>query len=309
MLHIPVMLREVMHFAAPIDNGVVVDCTFGAGGYAGAFLAAGAKQVIALDRDPNVASIAAKLSEENDGKLVFHNTPNANLQEVLGQTQVDVVVYDLGVSSMQLDNAQRGFSFLHDGLLDMRMDGDNGEMSAQYVVNNYSEMELAKVIFEYGDERKSRHIARKICQYRAGKIVTTTRELADIVISAVGPHKGDIHPATRTFQALRMEVNAELQQLKQSLLAAHTVVKPGGRIVVVSFHSGEDSIVKSLFHSWCGKVKSQEYVSPLLRHLTHENIPDKTFMPLHKKVVLPSVEEVAVNPRARSAKLRAVQKL
>jgi 16S rRNA (cytosine1402-N4)-methyltransferase len=218
--------------------------------------------------------------------------------------EIDGIVYDIGVSSMQIDTPSRGFSFQLEGPLDMRMDQRDGA-SAYDVVNNYPEAELARVIYEYGDERKSRMIAREIIAARNIKPVETTIELVRIIQKAVGSYRDEINPATRTFQALRIEVNKELEQLKSSLQAAKSLLRLGGRMVVVSFHSGEDKIVKSLFNDWCGKKANLNKYLP-------EQALDRVapqFKFLQKSVVTASEVEVMNNPRARSARLRAIEKL
>jgi 16S rRNA (cytosine1402-N4)-methyltransferase len=309
MSHIPVMLKEVLSFSKPVEGAIVVDCTFGAGGYARAFLEAGARQVIAIDRDPHVLDIASALALEFQERLEFHNIPNSQIKEAAKQRLVDVIVYDLGVSSMQIDEANRGFSFLQDGPLDMRMDGGKGALCAADIVNGYEEKELTNLIFEYGDERKSRLIARKICEYRQNKEFSSTKELADLISKTLGGHRGEIHPATRTFQALRIAVNSELQELRSSLQDSAEILKPGGKIVVVSFHSGEDKIVKNIFQQWSGKPTNTHYDAfAYLAPPTTQTIT-KFFAPLHKKVIVPSEHEVRNNIRARSAKLRAIQKI
>lgn len=306
MQHTPVLIEEVIKFLKPESGGIYVDCTFGAGGYSREILRAGADRLIAFDRDQNVVPIADKFLLEYGPKFEFHNLPNSNIGGALNALagQIDGIVYDIGVSSMQIDAPERGFSFQAEGPLDMRMDQREG-ISAYDVVNSYPEVELARVIYEYGDERKSRAIAREIVAARTVEPIETTTELVRVIQKAMGSYRDEINPATRTFQALRIEVNKELEQLKSSLQAAKNLLKIGGRMVVVSFHSGEDKIVKSLFNDWCGKKANLNKYLPAsaLNHATPE------FKFLQKGIVIASEIEVKSNPRARSARLRAIEKL
>lgn len=304
MQHKPVLIDEVIQFLEPKRGGVYVDCTFGAGGYSRQILEQGADKLIAFDRDESVAGIAKEFSKEYGPRFEFYNLPNSDIGGVLEGTQVDGIVYDIGVSSMQIDTPSRGFSFQAEGPLDMRMDRREG-LSAYDVVNNYPEVELARVIYEYGDERKSRSIAREIEAARAIQPIETTTELVRIIQKAVGSYRDEINPATRTFQALRIEVNKELEQLKSSLQSAKNLLKIGGRMVVVSFHSGEDKIVKSLFNDWCGKKANLNKYLPDV----HMNNVAVQFKFLQKGIVIATEAEVKSNPRARSARLRAIEKL
>ncbi len=306
MSHIPVLLDEVVKYLKPELGGIYVDCTFGAGGYSEKILQMGAGKLIAFDRDESVLPIAHKFAKKYGNKFEFHNVANSKIGEVLAPLsgKIDGIVYDIGVSSMQIDTAERGFSFQENGPLDMRMDRREG-LSAYDVVNNYPEEELARVIYEYGDERKSRSIAREIVEARSIAPITTTVELVRLILKAVGFYKDDISPATRTFQALRIEVNKELEQLKNSLHAAKSLLKVEGRMVVVSFHSGEDKIVKSLFNDWCGKRSNLNKYLPEQK----SDFQSPQFKFLHKGVIVASDAEVKANPRARSARLRAIEKL
>jgi 16S rRNA (cytosine1402-N4)-methyltransferase len=297
--HIPVLLREVIANLSPCDGGVYIDGTFGAGGYAGAILAAADTRVIGIDRDPTVIGAAQAQVERATGRLTLVEGEFARLDRVardLGHETVDGVVLDLGVSSMQLDTPERGFSFRFDGPLDMRM-GASG-MSAADVVAERSERDLADIIFLLGEERRSRAVARAIVAARREAPIRTTRVLADIVARAVHGRPGDIHPATRTFQALRLFVNDELAQLAGGLAAAERILAPGGRLVVVSFHSLEDRIVKTFLASRSGGERGS-------RHLPERAAAVPTFEPITRRPVVASDAEVAANPRARSAKLRA----
>lgn len=305
MAHIPVLLQEILHHLAPKDGGVYVDCTFGAGGYTRAILSAANCKVIAFDRDSNVQKFADSVAKDFPDRFTFHNVENARVGEVLESAAgtIDGIVYDLGVSSMQIDTAERGFSFQEDGPLDMRMDTSQ-TLTAEHIVNEFSETEIANIIYQFGDERKSRVIARAIINYRQNQRITKTLELAKIVQSVLRQGRSEINVATKTFQALRIYVNSELDQLKISLQSAKTLLKIGGRLVVVSFHSGEDKIVKSMFNSWCGKI------SNINKYLPQQdlNFVESQFTFLNKGTVIATNEEVMSNPRSRSARLRAIVK-
>ncbi|HEY1473274.1 MAG TPA: 16S rRNA (cytosine(1402)-N(4))-methyltransferase RsmH [Pseudolabrys sp.] len=301
-LHIPVLGRAAVEFLDVRDGGVYIDATFGAGGYTRAILSQAKARVIGIDRDSNAITLGADLVRVADGRLTviedrFSNLDNA--ARAAGFDAVDGVVLDLGVSSMQLDRAERGFSFRLDGPLDMRMGGDGP--NAADVVNAASERDLANIVFILGEERHSRGVARAIVKTRAQTPIRTTRALADIVASAVRSRPGDIHPATRTFQALRIFVNDELSELVGALTAAERILKPRGRLVVVSFHSLEDRIVKS-FISGRGEMRAGSRHAPELKR------PAPTFRALTKRPVTADADEIARNPRARSAKLRAAER-
>ena len=305
MAHIPVLLQEILHHLSPKDGGVYVDCTFGAGGYTRAILSAANCKVIAFDRDSNVQKFADSIAKDFPERFVFHNVENALIGEILENVAgtIDGIVYDLGVSSMQIDTAERGFSFQEDGPLDMRMDTLQ-TLTAEHIVNEFSETEIANIIYQFGDERKSRVIARAIIDYRQNQRITKTLELARIVQSVLKQGRSEINVATKTFQALRIYVNSELDQLKISLQSAKTLLKIGGRLVAVSFHSGEDKIVKSMFNSWCGKI------SNINKYLPQQdlNFVESQFTFLNKGTVIATNEEVMSNPRSRSARLRAIVK-
>lgn len=305
--HIPVLLDEVVHYMAPKDGEVYVDGTFGAGGYSRALLEAADCKVYAIDRDPSVQEFADVLKEEFPGKIELIIGNFGDMQQLLaeqGVTEVNGIVLDVGVSSMQIDQGERGFSFMKDGPLDMRMGPDTGN-DATWVVNQMSEEELADVIFQFGGERKSRRVAKAIVAARAVEPITTTRQLAEIVRSVVRASKDKIDPATRTFQALRIWVNDELGELSKALEAAEKILLPQGRLVVVSFHSLEDSIVKKYFKGKSGKTGG------ISRHLPMpDTSPDAAvFTPLTSKAIKPTDTEVQANIRARSARLRAVAKM
>ncbi|MCZ0738485.1 16S rRNA (cytosine(1402)-N(4))-methyltransferase RsmH [Phreatobacter sp. AB_2022a] len=298
--HIPVLLAEVMTALALEPGATVIDGTFGAGGYSRAILDAGGTQVLAIDRDPTAIAGGAALVAASQGRLDLVEGRFSRLDAIArerGHPAVDAVVLDIGVSSMQLDEAERGFSFRFDGPLDMRM-AISGESAADLVAR-LPEAELADLIYRYGEERLSRPIAKAIVRERALQPIETTRRLADIVARVVRGKPGDIHPATRTFQALRIAVNEELAELEQALAAAERVLRPGGRLVVVTFHSLEDRIVKQ-FLSQRAAVSAGGS-----RHAPAAAVAEPTFTLLGRKAVAAGEAEAAANPRARSAKLRA----
>ena len=300
--HIPVLGAPALAMLNVHDGGVYIDATFGAGGYARAILAAADCKVIGIDRDQSAIAAGADLVQAADGRLTLIEERFSNLDDAAhdaGFAEVDGVVLDLGVSSMQLDRAERGFSFRLDGPLDMRMGG--GGPSAANVVAGASERDLANIIFILGEERHSRSVARAIVKARAQAPILTTRALADIVSSVVHSRPGDIHPATRTFQALRIFVNDELGELAGALAAAERILKPHGRLVAVSFHSLEDRIVKS-FLGGRSETRAGSRHAPELKR------PAPTFRVLTKRPVVADADEIARNPRSRSAKLRAAER-
>jgi 16S rRNA (cytosine1402-N4)-methyltransferase len=301
-LHIPVLGRAAIEFLKVRDGGTYIDGTFGAGGYTRAILAAADCKVIGIDRDQSAIALGADLVEAALGGLTLVEDRFSNLDAVArdcGADAVDGVVLDVGVSSMQLDRAARGFSFRHDGPLDMRM-GREGPSAAD-IVAVASERDLANIIFLLGEERHSRAVARAIVRARAKAPIATTAALADIVASAVRARPGDIHPATRTFQALRIFVNDELAELAAALAAAERILKPDGRLVVVSFHSLEDRIVKTF-------LTERSVTGGGSRHAPERKRPAPTFTVLTKRPITADADEVARNPRARSAKLRAAER-
>jgi 16S rRNA (cytosine1402-N4)-methyltransferase len=297
--HVPVLARPALELLQVHDGGIYIDGTFGAGGYTRTLLAAANAEVIAIDRDQNAVAQGAGLVEEARGRLTLVEERFSALNQVaakFGHTQVDGVVLDLGVSSMQLDEAGRGFSFRLDGPLDMRMGGEGP--SAADVVARAAERDLADVIFQLGEERHSRAVARAIVAARRETPIRTTAALADIVARVVRGKPGQIHPATRTFQALRMFVNEELGELAAALAAAERILKASGRLVVVSFHSLEDRIVKTF-------LAERSRTAGVSRHAPEIEAPPPTFRLLTKRPVTPDESEIAANPRARSAKLRS----
>ncbi len=300
--HIPVLGRPTVDYLAVRDGGVYLDATFGAGGYSKAMLDAADCRVIGIDRDQGAIAGGFGLVDAAAGRLVLVEERFSNLAAAVracGYDSIDGVVFDLGVSSMQLDEAERGFSFRLDGPLDMRM--GHGGASAADVVEAASERDLAAVVAVLGEERHARAVARAIVRARGEAPIRTTRTLADIVSRVVHARPGTIHPATRTFQALRIFVNEELDELAAGLRAAEQVLKPGGRLVAVAFHSLEDRIVKS-FLSERGRQRAGS------RHLPEVERPAPTFRLLTGRPVVPDEAEIASNPRARSAKLRAAER-
>ena len=300
--HIPVLGREAVAMLEPRDGGVYVDATFGAGGYSRTILDMAGTRVVGIDRDRTAITDSFDLVDRSGGRLTLVEDRFSNLAGICaaqGVSSVDGVVMDVGVSSMQLDEADRGFSFRLGGPLDMRM-GHDGPTAAD-VIARASEADLANIIYIFGEERHSRGVARAIVAARKEAPITTTRALADIVAKVVWPKPGEIHPATRTFQALRIFVNEELDELHLALSAAEHVLKPGGRLAVVSFHSLEDRIVKN-FLGERGKAGGGS------RHLPELAQQAPSFRILTKRPVTPGDEEIAANPRARSAKLRAAER-
>ncbi len=300
--HIPVLAPQAIEFLQVRDGGVYIDGTFGAGGYARAILNVAKTRVIGIDCDHTAIVGGAALVEASAGRLILVEERFSRLDAVAkecGFDAVDGVVLDLGVSSMQLDEAERGFSFRLDGPLDMRM-GKSGPSAAD-VVAAAPERDLANIIFILGEERHSRAVARAIVAARREAPIRTTGALADIVARVVRTRPGDIHPATRTFQALRIFVNDELGELAAGLAAAERILKPGGRLAVVSFHSLEDRIVKNFLADRAGKQGGS-------RHLPDAVSPPATFKTLTRKPAVADEAEISKNPRARSAKLRAAER-
>jgi len=298
------MCGEVVAALAPRAGEVLVDGTFGAGGYSSALLAAAECQVIGIDRDPTVRVHADRVSAAHPGRFRLLAGRFGDMDVLLseiGVSGVDGVALDIGVSSMQIDQADRGFSFQQDGPLDMRM-SDHGETAAD-IVNSRDEAELADIIYLFGEERRARAVARAIVAARAEAPITRTRQLVQIVSRVVRATPG-INPATRTFQALRIAVNDELGELERGLAAAEQVLSPGGRLAVVSFHSLEDRAVKEFVRARAGRTPGPSRHAPPGAAARAATLRD-----LSRKPVLPSDEEVAGNPRARSARLRIAAKV
>lgn len=303
MRHVPVLLRQVVDLLAPQSGDVIIDGTFGAGGYTRAILESADTHVIAIDRDPTAIAAATSLVRDAEGRLTIVENTFGKLDEIAaeqGHAHVDGVVLDIGVSSMQLDQAERGFSFQTDGPLDMRM--ARAGTTAADLVNTLSRDDLARVLYLYGEEKKSRRIADAIVARRTDRIFETTHDLASLIAEVLPRNparKGpDRHPATRTFQALRIAVNDELGELICALFAAERVLRPGGRLAVVTFHSLEDRIVKRFLRA---RSSSRPRAS---RHAPDAAGPDASFEIINPSALKPDEEEVNANPRARSATLR-----
>ncbi len=298
MKHYPVMLPEILDAIAPKDGEVYIDGTFGNGGYSEALLKAANCHVIGLDRDENVRPRAAELKMIYGGRFELRETRFSQMAELEGLPEIDAVVLDIGVSSMQLDQAERGFSFMRAGPLDMRMSA-SGPTAAD-AVNNLDMSDLIRIFKVYGEERRARRAAEFIVRAREDAPITSTDELASLIEKALG-RSGKIHPATRVFQALRIFVNDELGELYRGLCAAEKLLKPGGRLVVVSFHSLEDRIVKQFLRARAD-VKSTGS-----RYLPERDVsgPEQSFKVMTRSVAKPSDAELAENVRSRSARLRA----
>jgi 16S rRNA (cytosine1402-N4)-methyltransferase len=300
--HIPVLGSRAVAFLSVRAGGVYIDGTFGAGGYTRLILQAAPCTVIGIDRDQTAIALGADLVQPAAGRLFLQQGRFSRLHEAarsFGHAHVDGVVLDIGVSSIQLDEPERGFSFRQDGPLDMRM-GSSGPTAAD-VVASASEAHLAKIIGTLGEERRARAVARAIVAARSGAPIRSTRALAEIVERVVHGRPGGIHPATRTFQALRMFVNEELLELASGLVAAEQALRPGGRLVVVAFHSLEDRLVKQFLRERSGGSGTSRHTATVA--------PDApTFTILTKRPIIPEPAEVEANPRARSAKLRAAER-
>jgi 16S rRNA (cytosine1402-N4)-methyltransferase len=296
-----VLLSEVISALHLRAGGLYLDGTFGAGGYTQAILAAPGTRVLAFDRDPDAIAAGQALVAKYDGRLMLEHAQFSTCVEVAarrGLSGFDGATFDIGVSSMQLDQAARGFSFRFEGPLDMRM--SQSGRSAADIVNTASEEEIADILYHYGEERASRRIARAIVHDRESKPYETTRELAELIGRIIPGKPGDIHPATRAFQGLRIAVNDELGELVKALAGAEALLKPEGRLAVVSFHSLEDRIVKQFFALRSGRGQARS------RLLPGEPVPPpSTFILEGKQPVVASDEETKINPRARSARLRA----
>lgn len=305
-LHSPVLLNEVLYYLAPKDGEVIIDGTFGGGGYSKAILESSLCVVKAVDRDLEAVERGREFEKKYPDRFSIIEGRFGAMDDLFSDRigKIDGIALDIGVSSYQLDQRERGFSFRFDGPLDMRM-SQKATLSAADVVNTYKEKDLADIIYRYGEERHSRAIARKIVLERQKQPVTTTLQLAEVVRSVVRSAKHDIDPATKTFQALRIYVNDELGELERGLLASEKLLAEGGRLVVVSFHSLEDRIVKQFMQKRSGKASQGS------RHsLGATKVATQAeFKLLTKNVVRPSDEESRRNPRARSARLRALMKL
>lgn len=294
--HVSVLLDEVLEMVRPAPGRTIVDGTFGAGGYSRAFLDAGAA-VVAFDRDPGAAAFVAQLRGRGEFRLV--QAPFSRMVEAVGEGGADGVALDLGLSSMQLDEAERGFSLMRDGPLDMRMSKEG--LAAADLVNQADPGELARIFRLYGEERQARRVVAALVRRRAEAPFERTLDLAEVVEKALGGRRGaKIHPATRVFQALRIAVNEELSELEAGLVAAERSLKAGGHLAVVSFHSLEDRIVKTFLNERAGRQGEASRHAP-----PRADGPAPSFALLTARAVTPSEAEIAANPRARSAKLRA----
>lgn len=301
--HIPVLAHEVISLLSPCAGQIIVDCTFGAGGYTERLLSSGAT-VIAVDKDPSVLGFASQIKQKYPNHFQFVQGDFADLTTHLSNIgEVDAIVADLGVSSMQLDNGKRGFSFMHDAMLDMRMSQEG--QSAYDVINQTPEDHLANIIYKFGEEKLSRKIAKRIVEYRQnyGEIKSTT-QLAEVIRSSYPYNpKAKIDPATKTFQAIRIFINNELGALEALLEASLKQLKIGGKIAIISFHSLEDSIVKNFFKTHSAPKIAKSKYAAAAEEISHP------LTILTKKPITPTREEVLGNPRARSAKMRIAMKL
>jgi len=305
--HVPVMLDEVLEALAPRDGGVYLDGTFGGGGYASAILAAARCTLWAIDRDPDAIARGAALAARYPDRLHLLHANFGDMLALLGRAGVrslDGVVFDLGVSSFQIDDPARGFSFREDGPLDMRM-GRDGPTAAD-LVNTLDEAALADLLYRFGEERLSRRIARAIVRARAEAPITTTAGLARIIRAVVPPDRSGIDPATRSFQALRIRVNDELGEIERALTQAAELLAERGRLVVVAFHSLEDRIVKRFMTEASGRTPAPSRHAP--DNLLTRRAPAR-FRLLTAKALRPGPEETGKNPRARSARLRAIERI
>jgi 16S rRNA (cytosine1402-N4)-methyltransferase len=302
--HLPVLVNEVVEGLAPHAKGIYVDATFGRGGYTKAILESGDCRVIGIDRDPEAVAVGREFEKQYPNRFTILQGPFSQIKVLLNGiniTHVDGIAFDLGVSSPQLDNAERGFSFRNDGPLDMRMSA-TGESAAD-LVNTMDEEELANIIYKYGEERASRKIAKAIVMDRKEKLFTRTLELASL-IERIMPRRDETHPATKTFQALRIAVNGELDELQEGLEAAEELLADKGRLAVVTFHSLEDRIVKNFLRDKAGKVSRGS------RHLPDVSMhKEASFNLINNKAIAPSKDEIKANSRSRSAKLRVAEKI
>lgn len=297
--HFPVMLPEVLSALSPQDGQTIIDCTFGGGSYSRAILEAADCKIIGLDRDITAINRGNEIAKEYGNRLKLIHTPFSELGN-LGLSNIDGIVLDIGVSSFQIDEAARGFSFGKDGPLDMRMgiDKDGDIETAAEVLATRTEAELAKIFWDYGEEKNSRRIAKAIVNDRTETPFVSTLQLAGLCERVYGRTKEKINPATRVFQALRIYVNDELGELIRALEAAESILNDNGRLVVVTFHSLEDRIVKNFFNERAKQTATSRYIPQTIeKHLSFEL--------LSRKPVLPSETELKLNPRSRSAKLRA----
>ncbi|MBQ4875148.1 MAG: 16S rRNA (cytosine(1402)-N(4))-methyltransferase RsmH [Rickettsiaceae bacterium H1] len=301
--HTPVLLNEMLKMVSSKSGETYVDGTFGAGGYTSALLKSADCFVYGIDRDGSVKKYAEKINRDFPDRFQLFIDKFGNIDKLMKNKKVDAIILDLGVSSMQLEESNRGFSFMKDGPLDMRM-SNTDKIDATALINAFREEEIADVIYRYGNERYAKKIALAIIRYRNKKLIKTTGELAEIIRSVVPRTKHDkIDPATRTFQAIRIWVNDELTELEKGIDSAVKILEIGGRLVIISFHSLEDKIVKNKFNFLCGKKQG---ISRYLPEKKENRLANFTL--LDKKVVKPTKEEINLNPRARSARLRGIRR-
>ncbi|MCQ0041050.1 MAG: 16S rRNA (cytosine(1402)-N(4))-methyltransferase RsmH [Bombella sp.] len=302
--HFPVMLPEVLDTLAPQDGGVYLDGTFGGGGYSRALLRSASCTVHAIDRDPDAIKRGQPLVAASEGRLHLHQGTFSAMKELAGHHgPFNGIVLDLGVSSFQLDQEERGFSFRHDGPLDMRMSTDG--LSAADIVNGEKEQALADILYHYGEERRSRRVARAIIEARQSGPIQTTGQLADIIRKAVPKERPNFDPATRSFQAIRIAVNDELGELERTLETAPGLLAPGGIFCIVTFHSLEDRMTKRALARLAGRMAGPSRHTPLAMQQTEA----PSFELLHTRPRTPSGQELNLNPRSRSARLRALRRL
>ena len=303
--HIPVMTQEVLSGLNLRDGGIYIDGTFGRGGYSKAILEAAKTRVFGIDRDPSAITFGAESIKKYEGRLTLLQGRFGNMASMMGEqgiSHVDGVMLDLGVSSPQIDDPNRGFSFRYDGPLDMRMEAEG--ITAADFINGAPEEEIADVIFQYGDERYSRRIARGIVATRKINPILSTFQLVRIIHANVRRSKDGIDPATRTFMALRIQVNDELGELKRGLIGAEKILNPGGRIAVVAFHSLEDKKIKSFLHERSGLAARGS------RHMPDNVVlnSEPSLNLIKRGIIKPSAAEILINPRARSARLRVAER-
>ncbi len=301
--HTPVLYRQTVDFLRPISDGKYIDGTFGAGGHTRGILEASAPngQVLAFDKDPEAIMFGMARMGEHEGRITAVNANYADMETIApahGFEKVDGILLDLGLSSRQLDDAQRGFSFMREGPLDMRFDSTQGETAAD-LINNLTESELADIIWRYGEERRSRKMARLII---ANRPLFTTRQLAELIADKMSNPRRRIHPATQLFQALRIAVNHELEAVERGIPAAINLLKPGGRIAVISFHSLEDRFVKRLFRNL-----AKDCICPPRQPICTCDV-EPTLKQITRKPIQANEQEIKENPRSRSARLRAAER-
>lgn len=302
--HFPVMLPEVLETLNPQAGGVYLDGTFGGGGYSRALLRSAPCTVHAIDRDPDAIRRGQPLAAASEGRLHLHQGTFSAMKELVGHLgPFSGIVLDLGVSSFQLDQEERGFSFRHDGPLDMRMSTDG--LSAADIVNGEKEEALADILYHYGEERRSRRVARAIVDARQSGPIQTTGQLAEIIRRAVPKERPNFDPATRSFQAIRIAVNDELGELERTLEAAPALLAPGGVFCIVTFHSLEDRMTKRALAKLAGRMAGPSRHTPL--SMQRSEAP--SFELLHTRPRTPAEEELQLNPRSRSARLRALRRL